>query len=57
MKILQFQPNKVLDLYLELVYDKYAEILLHLADMDDQTVHLFIYGLFIFVEPAIDVSA
>ena len=27
MKILQFQPNKVLDLYLELVYDKYAEIL------------------------------
>ena len=57
MKILQFQPNKVLDLYLELVYDKYAEILLHLADMDDQTVCLFIYGLFIFVEPDIDVSA
>ena len=57
MKILQFQPNKVLDLYLELVYDKYAEILSHLADMDDQTVRLFIYGFFIFVEPAIDVVA
>ena len=37
-KTVQFHPNKVLELYLELVYDRYAEIQTHLEDMEDQLV-------------------
>ena len=37
-KTIQFHPNKVLELYLELSYDKYAEILNHLDDIEDQSV-------------------
>ena len=37
-KTIQFNSNKVLELYLELPYDKYAEILNYLDDMEDQFV-------------------
>lgn len=32
LKVVQFHPNKVLDLYLELAYERYAEILACLED-------------------------
>ena len=38
MKTLQFVSNKVLDLYLELPYERYAKILACLEDMDDHSV-------------------
>ena len=34
-KVIQFQSKKVLELYLGLAYDRYAEILTHLEDMDN----------------------
>ena len=34
-KMIQFQSKKVLELYLELAYDRYTEILVHLEDMDN----------------------
>jgi hypothetical protein len=37
-KTIQFHPNKVLELYLELAYDRYAEIQTRLEDMEDQSV-------------------
>ena len=37
-KMIQFHPNKVLELYLELAYDKYAEIQNYLEDIEDQLV-------------------
>ena len=37
-KTIQLHPNKVLELYLELAYDKYAQILNHLDDIEDQFV-------------------
>ena len=37
-KALQFQPNKVLDLYLELSNDRYREILDHLDDIENSAV-------------------
>jgi hypothetical protein len=37
-KALQFQPNKVLDLYLELSNDRYREILDHLDDIENNAV-------------------
>ncbi|KAF8233751.1 hypothetical protein L208DRAFT_1377197 [Tricholoma matsutake] len=39
LKTVQFHSNKVLELYLELVYDRYAEIQTCLEDMEDQSVH------------------
>ncbi|KAF8233820.1 hypothetical protein L208DRAFT_1377117 [Tricholoma matsutake] len=39
-KTIQFTPNKVLELYLELAYNRYAEILGHLEDMEDEPMHL-----------------
>jgi hypothetical protein len=38
-KTIQFHSNKVLDLYLELPYDKYAEVQNHPEDIEDQLVH------------------
>lgn len=35
-KMIQFNSNKVLELYLELPYDKYAEILKYLDHIEDQ---------------------
>jgi hypothetical protein len=40
LKTIQFNPNKVLELYLELAYSRYAEILGHLEDMEDELVRL-----------------
>ena len=37
-KTLQFQANKVLDLYLELSNDRYREILDHLDDIENSAV-------------------
>ena len=39
-KGIQFNPNKVLELYLELAYNWYAEILRCLEDMEDEPVCL-----------------
>jgi hypothetical protein len=41
-KTIQFTPNKVLELYLELAYNRYAEILTHLEDMAEmvRSLHL-----------------
>jgi len=35
-KTIQFHPNKVLELYLELIFDRYAEILNRLEDMEEE---------------------
>ena len=35
LKTLQSQSKKVVELYLELAYDRYTEILVHLEDMDN----------------------
>ena len=43
-KAIQFQSKKVLQLYLELACDRYAEILMHLEDMDNRPVCLIIYS-------------
>jgi hypothetical protein len=37
-KTIQFHPNKVLELYLELIYDKYAEVQDRLDDLENQPV-------------------
>ena len=37
-KALQFQPNKVLDLYLELSHDRHREILDHLDEIENSAV-------------------
>ena len=37
-KTIQFHPNKVLELYLELAHDKYAEIQNYLEDIEDELV-------------------
>ena len=36
-KTIQFYPNKVLELYLELVFDRYAEILNRLEEMEEES--------------------
>src|SRR5271155_1538187 len=36
-KMIQFHPNKVLELYLELIFDRYAEILNRLEDMEEES--------------------
>ena len=36
-KTIQFHPNKVLELYLELIFDRYAEILNRLEDMEEES--------------------
>jgi hypothetical protein len=38
MKTIHFQSNKVLELYLELAYERYAEILTRLEEIEDQPV-------------------
>jgi hypothetical protein len=39
-KVLQFQRNKVLDLYLEMAYDTYSQILDHFAELENAEVRL-----------------
>lgn len=41
MKTVQFQANKMLEMYLELVYNRYAEILARLEDVGS---HLIIHA-------------
>jgi hypothetical protein len=47
-RVPQFHPNKVLDLYLELAYDRYAEILANLEDEEVQLVRSVHLPLFFF---------
>jgi hypothetical protein len=35
MKTIQFKPNSKLELYLELAYDRYAEILARMEDIEE----------------------
>lgn len=39
-EVLQFQRNKVLDLYLEMTYEMYSQFLDHLAELQNAEVHL-----------------
>jgi hypothetical protein len=41
-KVLQFQPNKVLDLYLEISYETYSQVLERLEDLQNEEVRYFI---------------
>lgn len=41
-KMIQFTPNKVLELYLELAYNMYAEILTYLEDMEETACSLYL---------------
>lgn len=40
LKTIQFHPNKVLELYLELAYDRYAAILTRLEDMEQDDLQV-----------------
>ena len=39
-KVLQFQSNKVLELYLEISHETYSEVLDHLEELQNEEVHL-----------------
>ena len=40
LKVLQFQSNKVLELYLEISHETYSEVLDHLEELQNEEVHL-----------------
>jgi hypothetical protein len=44
-KVMQFQSNKVLALYLELGYKQYGKVLDHLDDLENEAVRTLFTGL------------
>jgi hypothetical protein len=55
-KTIQFHPNKVLELYLELPFDRYEEILTRLENMEDVCLVLLTYT-FYYLKPDLDPNA
>jgi hypothetical protein len=60
LETIQFHPNKVLELYLELIFDKYAEVLNRLEEMEEESVTqvcLVFLKVYCFLKPHSDPNA
>jgi hypothetical protein len=60
LKTIQFHPNKVLELYLELIFDRYAEVLNWLEEMEEELVTqvcLVFLKVYCFLKPHLDPNA
>jgi hypothetical protein len=59
-KTIQLHPNNVLELYLELIFDRYAEVLNRLEEMEEESVTqvcLVFLKVYCFLKPHLDPNA